>query len=61
MTSIPVDVSNCMADTTMTVTIRPTRIWLLKLRVCLGMWLIRAAAKAIGIGRVEFPVVRTDE
>lgn len=49
-----VDVSGAMNDTTLTVQVRPTRVWLLKLRVLLGCLLLRAAAKVMGVGEIRF-------
>ena len=49
-----VDVSDSLNQTTLTVTVQPTRVWLLKLRVWLGCWMIRAAAAVMGIGTIRF-------
>jgi hypothetical protein len=43
----------------MVVTVRPVRIWLLKLRVLIGMWLIVAGAKTMGVGTIE--IVQKDD
>lgn len=52
--TIDVNVSKAMNESTMTVTVRPTRVWLLKLRVLVGCWLIRAAAVVMGVGEIRF-------
>lgn len=52
--TINADVSGAMNETTLTVEIRPTRVWLLKLRVLLGCLLLRAAAKVMGVGEIKF-------
>lgn len=46
--AIDVDVSDAMKDTTLTVDIRPKRMWLLKLRLVVGCWLIWMAARVLG-------------
>lgn len=42
-----------MSNTTMTVEIRATRVWLLRARIIAGAWLIRVAAAVMGVGRIE--------
>lgn len=59
--TIDVNVSKAMNESTMTVTVRPTRVWLLKLRVLVGCWLIHLGAKVMGVGTIHFDHDQGDE